>query len=59
MSISPSALRIMALRPDRSTQAMAELVVPRSIPTAFSPLIAVFPLILDCSTDGGLAQGQG
>ena len=33
---SPSALGTIALRPDSSTQAMAELVVPRSIPIGLS-----------------------
>ena len=33
---SPSALGIIALRPASSTQAMAELVVPRSIPIGLS-----------------------
>ncbi len=32
VSSSPSALRIMAVSPDSSTQAAAEKVVPRSIP---------------------------
>ncbi len=45
VSNSPSALRIMTLRPDSSRQAMAELVVPRSIPTAFCPLINAHPLL--------------
>ena len=36
VSRSPSALRIIAVRPDSSTQATAEKVVPRSIPIGCS-----------------------